>query len=107
MLLRPEEVVLASSSASVDDSLFGRHPYELSLVRFDKVTVSAMGTGVCQIDPVSAVLAVDQQQEVDRSRYAEAFIAVQGHGMEGESQSVQKSLVVFSQGVFIDRSAVR
>ena len=106
VLLRPEEVVLASSSASVDDGFFGRRPYELPLVRFDEDTVSAMSTSVFQLYPVSAVLAVDQQQEVDRSRYSEALIAVQGHGMERESQAVQKSLMVFSQGVFIHRLAV-
>jgi len=84
---------LASSATSVDDGFFGQHPYELPLVRFDKDAVSAMGTGVFQLDAVFTVLAVDQQQEVDRSRYAEALTVVQRHGMKGETQAVEKPLV--------------
>ena len=76
---------MASSATSVDDGFFGRHPYELPLVRFDKDTLSAMGTGVIQLDAVFTVLAVDQQQEVDRSRNAEPLTVVQRHGMERET----------------------
>ncbi len=97
---------MASSATSVDDGLFGRHPYELPLVRFDKDTVSAMGAGVFQPDAMFAVLAVDQQQEVDRSRYAEPLIAIQRHGMKGETQAVEKPVVAVGQGVIIDSLAV-
>ena len=76
---------MPSSATSVDDGFFGQHPYELPLVRFDKDTVSAMGTGVFQPYAVFTVLAVDQQQEVDRSRYAEPLTVVQRHGMERET----------------------
>ena len=106
MFLRPEEVVLASSATSVDDGCFGQHQRDHPIHGFDMDTVGAVGTGVFQLDAVFAVLAVDQQQEVDRSRYAEAFIAVQRHGMERESQAVEKPLVVVGQGVIIGSLAV-
>ena len=97
---------MASSAASVDDGCFGRHLREFSPVRFDKDTVSAVGAGVFQLDPMLAVLAVDQQQEVDGSRYAEALPTVQRHGVERETQSVEKPHVVLGQGVGVHRLAV-
>ena len=97
---------MASSAASVDHGCCGRHLGEFPPVCFDKDTVSAVGTGVLQLDPVLAVLAVDQQQEVDGSRYAEALLAVQCHGVERETQSVEKPRVVLGHGVGVHRSAV-
>ena len=85
MLFRPEEVVLASSATHMDDGLFGQHLREATVVGFQIDTVSAVGTSVCQLDAVFEVLAVDQQQEIDRSRYAESLTVVQCHGMEREA----------------------
>ena len=82
MIFRLEEVVLASSAALVDDRFFGQHLREAPIFAFQMDPVSAVGTGVRQCDAVITVLAVDQQQEVDGSRYAELLFAVQCHGME-------------------------
>ena len=85
MLFRPEEVVFASSAAHLDDGLFGQNLREAPIVGFQIDTISAMGTGVCQLNTVLMVLAVDQQQEIDRSRYAESFTIGQRQGMEREA----------------------
>ena len=68
MLFRPEEVVLTSSAAVVDDTFFREHSFDLTLIRFDSDAVDAMGAGVFKCDPVFPVLAADQQQEIDCSR---------------------------------------
>jgi len=61
VFLRPEEVVFASSATKMDDGFFGQHLRQAPFVGFQIDTVSAMGAGVCQLDAVFTVLAVDQQ----------------------------------------------
>ena len=99
MLFRPEEVVLTSSAATVNDTFFWEYTEQLTLIRFDLDAVNAMGAGVIKFDPVFPVLAADQQQEIDGSRYAELLIILQRHGMESEAQSFMKSIGVFCQSV--------
>ena len=85
MLFRPEEVVLTSSAASVDNTIFREHVQKLTPVGFDSDAIDAMGTGIIKFDPVFPVLAADQQQEINCSRYAELLLAVQCHRMEREA----------------------
>ena len=99
MLFRPEEVVLASSAAPVDHGVFRRHHRYFPLISLQVDAFGAMGAGVFQLDVVFPVLAVDQQQKVDRSRDAELDFVVQGHGMEREPQTFEKSAVVCCQRV--------
>ena len=99
MLFRPEEVVLTSSAALVDNAIFREYVQKLTPVRFDSDAVNAMGAGIIKFDAVFPVLAADQQQKIDCSRYAELLIIVQRHGMEREAQSFVKSIRIFRQGV--------
>ena len=111
MLFRPEEVVLTSSSATVDHGLFGPDMSHNAVVGFDVDTVGTVGAGVFQLDVIFPVLAVDQQQEIDRSRDAEFLVVflftwVQGNGVKRESQSIGKPAVIFRQGVLAGRPPV-
>ena len=101
MRFRPEEVVLTSSAALVDDTFFREHLQKLTLVGLDMDTVNAMSAGIIEIDSLFPVLAADQQQEIDCSRYAELLIIVHCHGMEREAQSFMTSISVFRQGVAV------
>ena len=65
MLFRPEEVVLTSSAALVDDTFFWEHVHKSALAGFDMDTVNAMGASIIKFDAVFPVLAADQQQEID------------------------------------------
>ncbi len=105
MLFRPEEVVLASSAALVDDTFFREYTQKLTPVRFHMDTFNAMSASIIEFDAVFPVLAADQQQEIDCSRYAELLIIVQSHGMKREAQSLMKSISVFCQGVAADWKA--
>ena len=106
VLFRPEEVVLASSAAPVHHRVLGRDARNLPVVRLQTDAFGAVGAGVVQLDAVFLVLAVDQQQKVDGSRYAELLIIVQCHGMKRESQAVQKPGVVLGQRVTAHGSVV-
>ncbi len=97
MFFRLEEVVLASSATPVDDGFFGADSRDGPVIGLKLNTFGAVGASVVQPDLVFAVLAVDQQQEVDGSRNPESFIAVQSHRMERKPQSVQKPAVVLGQ----------
>ena len=97
MFFRLEEVILASTAAPVDDSFFGEDLRDVPAVGLKLDPLGAVGASVVQPDLVFAVLAVDQQQEVDGSRDAESFTAVQSHRMERKPQSVQKPAVVLGQ----------
>lgn len=99
VLFRPEEVVLASSAAPVHHRVVGRDARNLPVVRLQVDAFGAVGAGVVQLDAVVLVLAVDQQQKVDGSRYAELLIIVQCHGMERETQAFKKPGVVIGQRV--------
>ena len=99
MLFRPEEVVLTSSAALVDNAIFREYVQKLTPVGVDSDAVIAMGAGVIKLDSVFPVLATDQQQEINCSRYAKLLVIVQRHGMEREAQSFMKSISVFCQGV--------
>ena len=104
VLFRPKEVVLTSSAASVNDTFFREHLQKSALVGFDMDTVNAMGTGIIKDDAAFTVLAADQQQEIDSSRYAKLLILVQRHGMEREAQSFMKSISISRHGVSANRS---
>ena len=106
MLFRLEEIVLASSPATVDHRGLGKNPGHVPVVCFQVDALGAVGAGVVQLDAVFLVLAVDQQQKIDGSRYAELLIVVQCHGMEREAQAVEKPGVVLGQRVTIHRLAV-
>ncbi len=82
MLFRPEEVVLTSSAALVDDTFFREYTQKLTPVRFHMDTFNAMSASIIEFDGGSPVVAADQQQEIDCSRYAELIIIVQSHGMK-------------------------
>ncbi len=88
VLFRPEEVVLASSAAPVHHRILGKDPRHFPVVRLQVDAFGAVGAGVVQLDAVFPVLAVDQQQKIDGSRYAELHLIVQCHGMEREAQAV-------------------
>ncbi len=106
MLFRLEEVVLASSPAPVHHRVFGEDARHVPVVRLQVDALGAVGAGVVQLDAVFLVLAVDQQQKVDGSRYAELLVVVQGHGMERETQAVEKSGVAIGQRVTVRGFAV-
>ena len=106
MLFRLEEVVLASSAAPVHHRIFGKNTRDVPVVRFQVDAFGAVGAGVVQLDAVVLVLAVDQQQKVDGSRYAELHFVVQCHGMKREAQAVEKPAVVLGQRVTAHRLAV-
>ena len=106
MIFRPEEVVLASSAAPVHHRVLWQNLCHVSVVRHQVDAFGAVGAGVVQLDAVFLVLAVDQQQKIDGSRYAELLIVVQCHGMEREAQAVEKPGVVLGQRVTIHRLAV-
>ena len=97
MFFRPEEVVLTSSSSSVDHRFHGEYTRDRPVVGLQLNPFGAVCAGVVQLDLVFAVLAVDQQQEVDGSRDAESFIAVQSHRMERKPQPVEKLVLVLGQ----------
>ena len=106
MFFRLEEVVLASSATPVDDGFFGADSRDGPVIGLKLNTFGAVGASVVQPDLVFAVLAVDQQQEVDGSRYAKLLFAVQRYRMEGESQAVKKPTVVCGQRVGVHWLAV-
>jgi hypothetical protein len=72
------------------------------LIRFDLDSVNAMSTRILKFDPLLPVLAADQQQEIDCSRYAKLFNIAQRHGMEREAQSFLKGISIFCQVVTAD-----
>ena len=97
VLFRPEEVVLPSGAAPVDNALLRSHLYERTPIDFDMNAVDAVSTGVIQRQPVVPVLAADQQQKVHRSRHPEPFSGIQGHCVEGESQALREPAVILCQ----------
>ena len=99
MLFRTEEVILTSSASLVDDTFFREHIQKLTLIGFDMDTFNAMSAGIIEFDAVSPVLAADQQQEIDCSRYAKLLIIVHSHGMKREAQPFMKSISIFCQAV--------
>ena len=76
MLFRLEEVVLASSPATVHHRGFGEDARHVPVVRLQVDAFGAVGAGVFQLDVMFPVLAVDQQQKVDGSRDAEPDLIV-------------------------------
>ena len=95
---------MTSSSAPVNHGLFGRDLSHNTIFGLNIDTVGTVSAGVFQLDVVFSELAVDQQQEVDRSRYAEFFVVslfawVQCYCVERETQSIGKPDVIFRQGV--------
>jgi len=99
VLFRPEEIVLSSGASPVDYGVRRCYFHQLSSVNFNVDAVDTMGAGIIKGYTVLPVLAADQQQEVHRSRDPKALPSVQGHCMEGKSQSFGDLLVALGQGV--------
>ena len=81
----------------MNDGIFRRNLGEDPFFCFQIDAPGAMGAGVRKLDVVFTVLAVDQQQEVDGSRYAEPFIVIQGHCMKRKPKTFEKPTVVLVQ----------
>ena len=106
VLFRPEEVIIASGAAPVDDGLIRGHASQRSVRNADLNPVHTMGAGVVEGQRPSPVLAADQQQEVHGSGYSEPLSRIQSHRMEGKPKPIQQALVTFVKGVVSGAPAI-
>lgn len=93
MLFRPEEVVLPSAAAAIDVGFWRRDLENLAVVKDHVDAVGAVGACVVDDDPLAAISAADQQQEVHGSGHIKLLAASQGDGVEVETQALKQVLV--------------
>ena len=100
VLFRPEEVIHHSPASVLDPDRFGIEVGDFPTRDFHIDTIAAVGAGVFDFDFLASVsIAVDQQQEVYPSPYAEGLFPGNGRCVEIVAQWAAPLLSVVGQGI--------